>query len=203
MVCWLFCFITDAELRPRFLAETPFWWKEDLHFCLKLLSTRCKNTRDWRDQVGFLLFFFFWMAFASSGYGQAIIVLRCSTGLTHVLKISTVQCVFSFLPLKEKKNQCERFQSSLGFENWLAGMLVSCIYQRCRSVQLLRHQMEALLKVYRRVSPRKRKGNSFKWFPDTGTGRDSWCPRVKDVWDHPISHELCGPFCWLQRLLWF
>lgn len=43
------------------------------------------------------------MGFASSGYGQVVIVLRCSTGLTHVLKISTVQCAFSFPPLKEKK----------------------------------------------------------------------------------------------------
>lgn len=51
--CWWFCGSTNAELRPCSPAEKPFWWKEDLHFCLALLWTRCKNTRGWKTKIFF------------------------------------------------------------------------------------------------------------------------------------------------------
>jgi len=137
-------------------------------------------------------FFFKWLLLASSGDGQVVVVLRCDIGLTHILKISTVQVCFLLSTTKGKKSN-GRYSKAVFVLKTLP--LVPCIYQRCWSMQL-RHQMEALLKVYRRVRPCKREGGiGFNCFPDTPIGRNCWYALVKVMWDHPVRHEQCGPFC--------
>lgn len=117
LMYWWFCASTNAELRLCSPAEKPFWWKEDLHFCLTLLWTRCKNTRGWKTKI-----FLKWLFLTSSGDRQVVVVFRCSTGLTDFLEASTVQGASSSPQLRQE-NECEIFQSNLGFEICLTGMV--------------------------------------------------------------------------------
>lgn len=189
LMYWWFCASTNAELRLCSPAEKPFWWKEDLHFCLTLLWTRCKNTRGWKTKI-----FLKWLFLTSSGDRQVVVVFRCSTGLTDFLEASTVQGASSS-PRPRQENECEIFQSNLGFEICLTGMVGLWIYQSCGSVQLLRHEMGALFKVFRRVTPCKMGFTAFLPLQWGGTGDPAGGGCVGP------SHELCGLFCWLQR--WF
>lgn len=71
---------------------------------------------------------------------------------------------------KRQENWCEIFQSSLGFENCLVRHIILFVYQRCWSVQL-RHQMEALLKVYRMLMPCERGGGGLNFWCCNGKGQ--------------------------------